>query len=249
MVMGDWNLSDAYSEQKGDTLSLELGPSLYEYLLGIPSFTSEIQQVRKEIFRSLGIYLPSIRIRSSSSNAPNQYMIRLRGEQAGKGVLYPPLFFSEKEEGDSLHPVRRSHGVWEEEGEESCKDIVTSHLRQILNRRIESLVTYEMASRWLSQANNHSPELVKELNQQGMTIGILWSVMKLLLEERIPLHPFEELLETMLDFYLQHPHEGYTPPEWTRFHPSEIAKYISSRKKERRVREGKQFINVISFSK
>ncbi|MDR6225739.1 FHIPEP family type III secretion protein [Desmospora profundinema] len=249
--MADWNLSDAYGEQKGDVLSLELGPGLYEPLLADPDFTGQIQAVRKEVFRQLGVYLPSVRIRSQSELEPNQYQIRIRGNRIVDGVLHPPLLFSHVIESGTmgLHPIDQVEGRWNSREGEEAATILLNHLRQVINRRLDQLVTYDWVARWLKQAKSHSPDLVKELEERGLTSGILWSVTKLLLKDRIPLHPFEELLETVLDYFLVHPHEGYTPPEWTHPHPSEIAKYVSQKKKDRRLPHPTHKGKVIGFNK
>lgn len=250
-MMADWSLSDAYSEQKGDVVSLEIGSRLYEHLLRDADFTSGIRELRKEIFRNLGVYLPSVRIKADSGLDPDRYVIRIRGRRAADGTLRPPLKFSIKHGSGppAIHPVRRVEGVWTEEEGESCREIVTSHLRQVLNRRIEDLLTYDIVVRWLNQAKNHAPDLVKELTERGHTPGLLWAVMKNLLKDRVPLHPFEELLETILEYYLTHPHEGYTPPEWTHPHPEAVAKYIATKKKERLPVKKTGTGNVIGFNR
>lgn len=235
--MADWNLSDAYGEQKGDVLSLELSPALYETLLAEPDFTARVQAVRKELFRQLGVYLPSIRIRSQFELDSDQYHIGIRGNRIADGRLYPPLLFSSQADSgtEGFHPVHRVKGYWNPQEGEDAVTVVINHLHQVVNRRLEQLVTYDWVARWLKQAKSHSPDLVKELEERGLTPGILWAVSKQLLKDRIPLQPFEELLETVLEYYLVHPHEGYTPPEWTHPHPSEIAKYVSHKKKDRRL--------------
>lgn len=235
--MADWSLSDAYGEQKRDILSLELSGNLYEQLLSDPHFSKRIQYVRKEVFHRLGVYLPSVRIRTYSQLEPNQYQICIRGNRLADGVLYPPYRFSRTvQEGTvALHPVERVNGRWNSQEGEEATAILATHLRQVIDRRLDHLITYDWAARWLKQAKSHSPDLVNELEERGLTPGILWSVIQLLLKERVPLHPFEELLETVLEYYLLHPHEGYTPPEWTHPHPSEIAKFISHKKKDRRL--------------
>ncbi|GGA47776.1 hypothetical protein GCM10007416_21170 [Kroppenstedtia guangzhouensis] len=251
--MSDWSLTDAYGEQKSEIISLELESRLYEHLLQDSEFTSQIQGLRKETFHRLGVYLPSIRIRNLSSMDPGSYMIRVRGRRIAEGVLKPPLRFSDQRRGEgdtpALHPLQRTEGWWTEEDGETCAEIIIHHVRSALNRRPEDLVTFDWVTRWLKQAQSHNPDLVKELESRRLTPGLLWSVMKLLAKERIPFSPFEELLEIILEYYLTHPHEGYTPPEWHQPHPAEIAKYVASKNKDRRRRTAKQEGKVIGFSK
>ncbi|PTM56529.1 FHIPEP family type III secretion protein [Desmospora activa] len=248
--MADWSLSDAYGEQTGDILSLELGNNLYEQLLSDPHFSRRIQSVRKEVFNRLGVYLPSVRIRSHSELEPNHYRICIRGNRLADGILHPPLRFSltAKEGTVALHPVERVNGRWNPQEGEEAATILLTHLRQVIDRRLDQLITYDWVARWLKQAKSHTPDLVKELEERGLTPGILWSISKLLLKERVPLHPFEELLETVLEYYLIHPHEGYTPPEWTHPHPSDIAKFIAHKKKDRRLPLRSNKAKVIGFN-
>lgn len=179
-MMSDWNLTDAYGEQKSEIISLELEAQLYEHLLQDPDFTSQIQGLRKEIFRQVGVYLPAIRIRTLSSMEPGCYMIRVRGRSAAEGVLNPPLRFAdqpgETKSTPAIHPLQRTEGWWTEGAGETCAEIIIRHVRSILNRRLDDLITYDWATHWLKQAQSHNPELVKELESRHLTPGLLWSV-------------------------------------------------------------------------
>ncbi|SFS31214.1 FHIPEP family type III secretion protein [Marininema halotolerans] len=251
--MTDWTLTDAYGEQQGDLFSIILGPDLYEFLLNDSHFTAEIRRLRKQLFRQFGFYLPSIRIRIGNMSEPQHYTLSIRGNQVAVGQLRPPLRFSKAEEGKAtptdIHPILHIPGNWSDQPGEESRDILLSHVEQVLQRRLPELLTYEGVGLWLKQAESHAPSLIKELTNQGVTTGLLWSVMKRLIQDGISIAPFEELLETMLEFYLENPHDGYTPPEWTRPHPTEITKYITEKKKNRKsaihFRTGK----IIGFSR
>lgn len=248
--MADWNLSDAYTDQKAETIRLEIGPALYKYLMKESDFAATIQSLRKSVLQERGVYLPAVRIKTGSAEEPNRYVIRIRGRRVADGELYPPLRFSTQQESDrpAIHPMKRVEGYWTEGEGETAREIITAHLRHILHSRVDELFTYELAVRWLKQARSHVPELVDELKERGMTPGLLWSVIKLLLRDRIPIHPFEELLENILDYYISHPPHGYAPPEWTHPHPESIAKFIAEKRK-RRMPAKKSTGNVIGFVK
>ncbi|MEW9033167.1 MAG: FHIPEP family type III secretion protein [Planifilum fimeticola] len=248
--MADWSLSDAYTDQKADTIGLEIGPTLYEYLMKESDFAATIQNLRKSVLQERGVYLPAVRIKTGSAEEPNRYIIRIRGRRVADGDLYPPLRFSEQHVSDrpAIHPMKRIEGYWTENEGETAREIITAHLRHVLHSRVDELFTYELAVRWLKQAKSHVPELVDELKERGMTPGLLWSVVKILLRDRIPIHPFEELLENILDYYISHPPQGYAPPGWTHPHPESIAKFIAEKRK-RRIPAKKDTGNVIGFVK
>src|SRR5690606_473719 len=130
----------------------------------------------------------------------------------------------------------------------TAREIITAHLRHILPSRVDELFTSELAVRWLKPARSHVPELVDELKERGMTPGLLGSVIRLHLRDRIPIHPFDELVDNILTYYLSHPPHGYAPPEWTHPHPESIAKFIAEKRK-RRMPAKKSTGNVIGFVK
>ncbi|MFO7289321.1 MAG: FHIPEP family type III secretion protein, partial [Bacillota bacterium] len=186
--MADWSLSDAYTDQKADTIGLEIGPTLYEYLMKESDFAATIQNLRKSVLKERGVYLPAVRIKTGSPKEPNRYVIRIRGRRVADGLLYPPLRFSERHVSDrpAIHPMKRIEGYWTDKEGETARDIITAHLRHVLHSRVDELFTYELAVRWLKQARSHVPELVDELKERGMTPGLLWSVVKILLRNRVP---------------------------------------------------------------
>ena len=79
--MADWNLSDAYTDQKAETIRLEIGPALYEYLMKESDFAATIQSLRKSVLQERGVYLPAVRIKTGSAEEPNRYVIRIRGRR------------------------------------------------------------------------------------------------------------------------------------------------------------------------
>lgn len=243
--MNDWTVSDAYSEQKSDLMALELGTKLYETLNRETPLARLIQKQRRTLTRSHGFFIPAIRIRTTTA-VEKEYIIRLRGHRVSQVTLRPPLYFSTKaKEGiQGIHPVTQQAGFWNEEEGTSAQDLLLQHLRSVMEMKAPELLTYETTVRWLQQAKSHVPNLVKELEKKGMTPGLLWQVMRRLLARRVPLHPFEELLETVMEYYIIHPPGGHAPPEWSQAHPDDLVKYIAAQKKKRLPQPGQTMAEV-----
>lgn len=235
-MMSDWTVSDAYSEQKSDLLALELGNHLFETLNKQTPLARQVQQLRQNLIQSHGFYVPAIRIKTTATS-DDEYVIRLRGQRVGQAVLYPSLCFStetEKEAGiRGVHPVTQQPGFWHEGEGIPAHELLLSHVKSVMEQKAPELLTYESVARWLQQAKSHVPNLLKELEKRGVTVGLIWQIMRKLLAQRIPLHPFEDLLETIMEYYVMHPPGGYAPPEWSQSHPDDIVKYIASKKKKR----------------
>ncbi|WP_054951308.1 FHIPEP family type III secretion protein [Numidum massiliense] len=232
--MNDWSISDAYSKQKYDVLALELGASLYDTLFKQTDLAIRVQHLRQRIMGTHGLFVPAIRIKPTEL-APHRYVVRTRGQLAGEGVLRPPLLFSSvHEEGEpGVHPVTNEAGVWTDSDGTPAADLLLDHLLYVMEKKAPDLLTFETASRWWLQARTHTPLLYKELEKRGMTTGLMWQVMRKLLAQRIPLHPFEQLLETIVAYYVVHPPQGHAPPEWSSAHPDDIVKYVAKQKKKR----------------
>lgn len=232
--MSDWTVSDAYSEQMSELLLLELGTTLYESLNKQSQIARLVQGQRRKLMQTHGLYVPSIRIKTIPTTE-NEYTIRIRGQRVGQAALHPPLTFS-TEESDGIpgyHPVTQQPGVWNEHTGVPAQQLLLDHLKTVMEQKAPTLLTYETAARWLHQAKSYAPQLIKELEKRGVTPGLIWQVMRKMLTKRIPLHPFEDLLETVLEYYIVHPPAGYAPPEWSQSHPDDIVKYIAAQKKKR----------------
>lgn len=237
--MTNWTVSDAYSKQKSDLMALELEKGLYEALHGETRIARAIQEERQKLVETHGLFIPAIRIKTVTADE-KVYTIFVRGQRVGQAVLHPPLTFSAAAEDGipGVHPVTQEPGFWGENGGASAHELLLHHLRTVMEAKAPLLLTYETAARWLHQARTHVPTLVKELEKRGVTTGLIWQVMRKLLDQRIPLHPFEDLLETVMEYYIVHPPAGHTPPEWSQSHPDDIVKYISAQKKSRLPRPG-----------
>lgn len=247
--MNEWSIADAFSYQKYDLIALELEPALYDTLSKQPNFASSVQEERKHLMQSHGLFVPAIRIKRNAYEK-NRYVIRIRGQRVGEGILHPPFNFSnEGEEGiPGIHPVTNEPGVWTEGEGQTAQALLLSHLRAIMEKKSPDLLTYETAARWWQQARSHVPNLIKELEKHGFTVGLMWQVMRKLLKKRIPLHPFEDLLETIMEYYIVHPPHGYAPPDWSHSHPDDIVKYIAAQKK-RRLPPAEQSLSVVRHLK
>jgi len=211
--MNEWSSTEAYQQQKADILTLQMGADLYERLCTGSAFTGRVQELRKEILAKTGVFLPPIRIRRGEDCLPNQYRILVRGQTAGDGTLFDDPTVNAAEDEEKL----------------------LNHIRRVCHRKLDQLLSFQNVVKWLEQAKSYAPELVQELLERGMTPGLLWSVLRILIRKRYPLHPFEELLEWVLEYYLYHPYSGYIPPQWTHRHPEDIADFIL--KKRPRVAE------------
>lgn len=241
--MNDWTISDAYGEQKSDLIALELSTSLYEALNSSAHLARSIQEQRRELMRTHGLFIPSIRIKTMHTTE-KEYRLLIRGQRVGQGTLHPPLTFSTEQSEDEneipgIHPVTHEPGFWNKNDGLSAQHMLLEHIKTVMEQKAPDLLTYETAARWLHQAKSYVPGLVKELEKRGVTPGLIWQVQKRLLAKRVPLHPFEDLLETILEYYIVHPPAGYTPPEWSQSHPDDIVKYIAAQKKKRLPQPGR----------
>lgn len=234
--MNDWSISDAYSEQKSDLLALELGNNLYDTLNKQVPLARQVQQLRQSFMQTHGFYVPAIRIKTTATSG-DEYTIRVRGQRVGQAVLHPSLRFTTETEHTEgirgIHPVTHQPGFWNEDDGVPAHELLLNHVKSVMEQKSSELLTYEIAFRWLQQAKSHVPNLLKELEKRGVTPGLIWQIMRKMLAQRIPLHPFEDLLETIMEYYIVHPPAGYAPPEWSQSHPDDIVKYIAAKKKKR----------------
>lgn len=203
-----------------DTLELEIGYSL------IPMVESESEgdllermgSLRKQLASELGLIIPSIRIRDNVQLDANEYTIKMRGIEQGKGELLPgyymtllPTGFKPEIQGiQTKDPTFGMDAMWvssnnRHEAEKyglsviEAGAVITTHLMDVLKKNAHKLLDRQMVQRLIENVKEQSPALIEELIPEGLKIGEIQKVLKKLLRERVPVKDLVTILETLAD--------------------------------------------------
>ncbi len=178
-----------------------------------------ITNMRKQIAQELGIVVPPVRIRDNIQLQPNDYRIKLKGNNIATGEALPGhlLAIDSGTVTDRIHGVDTTEpafglpAVWISEDHRTqaeqnnytvveASSVVSTHLTETIKRHADEILSRNEINRLLDAVKERSPKLIEELIPQVIKPGEVQKVLQLLLRERVPVRDLETILETLGDW-------------------------------------------------
>jgi flagellar biosynthesis protein FlhA len=202
-----------------DPLSMELGYGL------IPLVDKEkgaelldrITSIRREMALELGLVVPRIRIIDNMRLGPNDYSLKIRGVEVGRGTIRMGQYLSinpggarEEVDGDATRdPAFGLPALWiSEENRERAEragytvvdppSIVATHLTEVIKRHASDLLGRQEVRQMLDQLKPDYPAVVDEVNS-ALSLGEIQKVLQGLLREQVSIRNQVVILETLAD--------------------------------------------------
>jgi flagellar biosynthesis protein FlhA len=204
-----------------DPLELEIGYGLIPLVdeaQGGDLFR-RITNIRKQLALELGILVPPIRVRDNLQLAPNQYVIKIRGNVLATDELYPDLFLamnSGMASGDldgiqTKDPAFHQHAVWVTHIERERAEIqgytvvesaavLATHLQEELKKNADKILGRQDVKVLLENLKKEYPAVVDELTADLLPIGSVQKVLQNLLREGIPIRDLVSIVESLVDY-------------------------------------------------
>ncbi|KZE53105.1 flagellar biosynthesis protein FlhA [Brevibacillus parabrevis] len=177
--------------------------------------------IRRQIALEMGIVVPVIRIRDNIQLRPNEYMIKIKGNQVAKGeiLLDHYLAMSPGIEDDSIvgietvEPAFGLPALWvTEENKEIAElsgytvvdppSVVATHLTEIVKRHAHELLGRQETRALIDNVREVAPVLVDELIPGLLSIGDVQKVLQKLLREKVSVRNLQVILEALADHAL-----------------------------------------------
>lgn len=174
--------------------------------------------IRRQIALEMGIVVPVIRIRDNIQLRPNEYMIKIKGNQVAKGeiMLDHYLAMSPGIEDDSIvgietvEPAFGLPALWvTEENKEIAElsgytvvdppSVVATHLTEIIKRHAHELLGRQEVRALIDNVRETAPVLVDELIPGSLSIGDVQKVLQKLLREKVSIRNLLVILEALAD--------------------------------------------------
>jgi len=179
-----------------------------------------IRNLRKRSANEMGIVVPPVRIRDNPRLGPNQYSIRIRGVDVGKGELQVDKLFVINPRGapdgvsgiDTRDPTFGQAARWIERdmsktAEElgytvvDCPSVLATHLGEVLKTYAPELITMQQTQKFLDAIDGASPAIVREVRDKGARLGDIQKVLQNLLRERVSISNMERILELVAEHF------------------------------------------------
>lgn len=178
--------------------------------------------IRRQCAMELGIVVPVIRIRDNIQLQPNEYVIKIKGNQVASGQIMldhylamSPGIDDDSIEGiETVEPAFGMPALWvndsmKEEAEMAGyaivdpPSVVSTHLTEVIKRHAHELIGRQEVKSLVENMREGSPAVVEELIPNLMTIGEVQKVLMKLLKEKVSIRNLLTILETLADYASQ----------------------------------------------
>ncbi|MGB9779313.1 flagellar biosynthesis protein FlhA [Caldanaerobacter sp.] len=200
-----------------DPIELEFGYELIPLASG--ELLDRIVMIRRQIALELGIVVPMVRLRDNIQLMPNEYVIKIKGNEVARGKVYVDRYMAmtageieEDVEGiREREPAFGLEAIWVDENERSKVEargytvvdvptVIATHLTHIIKQHAHELLGRQEVQNLIDNIKSTHPTLVEELVPKVMTVGEIQKVLSNLLREGIPIRDLVTILETLADY-------------------------------------------------
>ncbi|MCL2107896.1 MAG: flagellar biosynthesis protein FlhA [Oscillospiraceae bacterium] len=201
-----------------DQIEMEFGYSLL-HLVDEKSGGSFIERLvifRKDFAMNMGMVFPSVRMRNNPEINPNQYVIKIKGEEVARGEILSDHYLA-LDNGDVTTPVdgidtiEPAFGIparWISEDKKVMADVagytlidpvsvMITHLSEIIKKHCHEILSRQDVKTMVENMKESNPSVIEDLIPNVINVGYLQRVLAMLLKEGIPIRDMETILETL----------------------------------------------------
>ncbi|MBM7698314.1 flagellar biosynthesis protein FlhA [Kurthia huakuii] len=177
-----------------------------------------VVMIRRQLALELGIVIPVVRIRDNIQLQPNEYRIKIKGNEMAHGELlldhYLAMSPGEDNSIEGIDTVEPSFGLPAKWITEQVKEeaemlgytvvdppsVVSTHLTEIIRANAAELIGRQETKQLIDHLHETSPILVEELTPTPMAIGEIQKVLANLLRENVSVRNLPIIFETLADY-------------------------------------------------
>ncbi len=215
------NIDNVYTllsvEQIEMTFGYSLLPLVDETTGG--SFIDRVVMFRKQFAIDMGMVVPSVRMRDNGQLNPNQYTIKLKGEEIARGEVLVDHYLALNpgevtEDIDGIDTIEPAFGIpakWIAASRREAAEmagytvidptsVIITHLSEVIKSHAHELLTRQEVNTLISNLKKNNPVVVEDVIPGIITPGELQKVLSNLLREGIPIRDMETIIETLGDY-------------------------------------------------
>ena len=203
-----------------EPISLEIGYGLIALVdeSNDSNLVGHITSIRKQCATELGILINPIRIRDNLQLDPNQYVIKIKGNQIAKGEIYISKYLV-IDPGTSdfdivgiptTEPAFGLAALWIDEKDKERADlngytivepvtVLVTHFKELIKKHSDELLGRQETKELIDNLKERYGVIVEELIPNIMTLGEVQKVLQNLLKENVPITDLVTILETLAD--------------------------------------------------
>lgn len=178
-----------------------------------------IVMIRRQLAIELGVVIPVVRIRDNIQLEPNEYRLKVKGNEVAKGELLLDHFLAMTPDidDDSIEGIETKEpafGLPAKWISEDVKDeaemfgytvvdppsVVSTHLTEVLKRHAYELIGRQETKELIDHLKEDYPILVEEVTPDPLSIGDVQKVLAKLLKENVSIRNLPVIFETLADY-------------------------------------------------
>lgn len=177
-----------------------------------------IVMIRRQLALELGIVVPVVRIRDNIQLEPNEYQIKIKGDEVAKGTIlldhYLAMSPGTEDTLQGIDTIEPSFGLpakWiSEEVKEQAEiegytvvdppSVVSTHLTEVLKSNAHLLIGRQETKELIDHLQESYPILVEEVTPNPLTVGEVQKVLAKLLKENVSIRNLPLIFETLADY-------------------------------------------------
>ncbi|KIL44903.1 flagellar biosynthesis protein FlhA [Jeotgalibacillus soli] len=201
-----------------------------------------IVMIRRQLALELGLVIPVVRIRDNIQLQPNEYRLKIKGNEVGKGELlldhYLAMSPGDDDLIDGIDTIEPSFGLPAKWIDESVKDqaellgytvvdppsVVSTHITELIKSYAHDLLGRQETKQLIDHIKETYPILVEEVTPSPLSVGDVQKVLAKLLKENVSIRNLAIIFETLAD-YARHTTDTEVLTEYTR---QALARQITS---------------------
>ena len=199
-----------------DLLRVELGYGLLPLINDVKGHrvTDQIKSLRRQLATEMGFVMPAVRILDNMQLSANEYTIRVKEVESGRGELFPGQLLLMDPKGlpvdlPGTHTTEPAFGLPATWVDQSLREeasfrgytavdpgtVLTTHLTEVLKNHMAELLSYAETKKLLDDLPQDQKKLVEELIPSQISVTGVQRVLQSLLSERVSIRDLPAILE------------------------------------------------------
>lgn len=182
------------------------------------NFIERVVLFRKQFALDMGMVIPSVRMRDNPDINPNQYVIKIKGEEVARGEILVDHYLA-LDNGDvtnavdGIDTIEPAFGIparWISEDKKVMADVagytlidpvsvMITHLSEVIRKHCHEILTRQDVKTMIENIKKSDSTIVEDLVPNVISYGYLQKVLAMLLSEGVPIRDMETILETLGD--------------------------------------------------
>lgn len=201
-----------------DSVRIELGYGLLpliNYTKGT-RLPDQVKALRKQLAKDMGFIMPSVRIQDNMQIQNNEYVIRVKDIECGRGEVRSDMLLIMDPRGktisipgeDTKEPAfglparwiadnKREDALFRNYTVVDPPTVITTHLTEIIKDNVNELLSFSETKKLLDEIGEQHQKLIEETVPDKISIGGVQRVLQNLLSERISIRDLPAILEAV----------------------------------------------------